>query len=278
MAFENYVNLYFDDEKIRLTVLTNMCRMLVTRGYMNIKKYSPMLVDGVPVASKRSIVEQPSVNDHIDNSLFLPYIEKYVDNNTYIIPLDSPYMDQRIGKNEKQELKADKKKEKKDGKAGKEKKEKKVDSSEGAEILEFDSMHVVIKIIPQVVKDISNSTILNEFLKTYNKNHKIVVFDGMTDKVFNSLSRKKNIEVFDRDYFMIDLMSVEFAPIGCEIVSSKRIGYILNPKISKMHENDPVARYYNGKRGEYIRIVRPSLNNSAEIAYSKIIEPKPVFK
>lgn len=37
MATENYVNLQFSEEKIRLTVLTNICRIMIRRGYMNIE-------------------------------------------------------------------------------------------------------------------------------------------------------------------------------------------------------------------------------------------------
>lgn len=231
MASENYVNLYFSEEKIRLTVLTNICRMMVTRGYMDKDKYTKNDENG---------------NNKIDNALFLPFIDTRVDNNTYIIPLDTPFRDQREGK--------------------------------GDATVEFDGSSVIIKIIPQVVKDISNSPLLNDFFKTYNKNHKIIVFDGMADKVYNVLSKKRNVEVFDRDYLMIDLMSHKCAPVSCSIVTEDDINYITNPKIAKILENDPLCRYYNGKKSSIIRVVRSSLNNSEEVVYRKVIEPKSVFK
>lgn len=245
MSSENYINLYFSDDKIRLTVLTNICRMLVKRGYMNIDKYTRTGTNK-EVNTKRIIIEQPSANDDIDNTLFMPFIETRVDTNTYIIPLDIPYRDQRESK------------------------------SEGN--IEFDGLSVIIKLVPQVVKDISNSPILNDFLKTYNKNHKIIVFDGMADKVYNTLNRKKNVEVFDRDSLMIDLMSHVSAPVDCQLVTETDLTYITNLKIAKILENDPLCRYYNGKRGTILRIIRPSLNNSVETVYRKIIEPRSVFK
>lgn len=247
MASENYVNLYFSEEKIRLTVLTNICRMMVTRGYMDANKYKKDLEKKDDKDTVRSIIEQPSANDKIDNALFLPFIETRVDNNTYVIPLDTPYRDQRDGKGESANI-------------------------------EFDGSAVIVKIIPQVVKDISNSPLLNDFFKTYNKNHKIVVFDGMADKVYNVLSKKRNVEVFDRDFLMIDLMSHRGAPVSCSLVTEQDISYITNPKIAKILENDPLCRYYNGKKGLIIRVVRSSLNNSEEIVYRKVIEPKSVFK
>jgi hypothetical protein len=245
MSVENYVNLFFDEEKIRLTVLTNICRMLTTRGYMSIDKYGQKKNE-----KDTSIVEKPSTNDHINNSLFLPFIGKRSDNGTYTIPLDTVYRDQR-----------------EDGKG--------VVSGASAN---FDGKSVVVKLIPQVVKDTNNSPIVNDFLKTYANNHKIIVFDGMADKVYITLSRKKNTEVFERDFFMIDLMSHYCAPVSCSVVSDAEMGYIINPKVSKIHENDPLVRYYNGKRGQVMHILRTSLNNSVEPAFRKIIEPKPLFR
>lgn len=271
MSSENYENLYFSEETIRLTVLTNICRMMVMRGYMDINKYKKPsedpdnsdLVDAVTVSdsenpdnsdsensdnseSVNAVIIRSPISNKIDNSLFLPFIEARVDNNTYVFPMDKPYRDQREGK---------------------------ADAN-----ADFDGTSVIVKIIPQVVKDITNSPLLNDFFKTYPNNHKIVVFDGLADKVYSLLNKKRNIEVFDRDYLMIDLMAHTGAPVWCELVTEKDIAYITNPKIAKIHENDPLCRYYNGKKGMIMRIISPSLNNSEEIRYRKIIEPKPVFK
>jgi hypothetical protein len=71
MATETYENLQFNDEKIRLTMLTNVCRMFVTRGYMDQRKYGSF--DKERKVGKIS-VEQASETDHINNSLFLPFI------------------------------------------------------------------------------------------------------------------------------------------------------------------------------------------------------------
>lgn len=235
MSIETSINQRFSDEKIRLTVLENICRMMITRGYMDKDKYS-----------------FPEVNNNsnpynlIDNTKFMSFIGSYVDNNTYLIPIDNHYRDER-------EV-----------------------SGDGANH-EFDGSVLVVRLIPQIVKDITNSPILNDFFKTYTNHHKIVVFDGISDKVYNSFRKKKNSEVFDRDFLMIDLMSMTCAPNNCKFVSKDEISHIINPKFSKMHENDPCARYYNAKVGSILRIERPSINNSCDIGYRKIIEPKSIF-
>ena len=245
MAAENHINLVFTDERIRVTVLTNICRMLVTRGYMDADKYKP--ADDAKDAKdvKAYPVDQPSIDDPIDNQRFAPLIRARTDTGIYTIPLDRPYENER----------------------SKEDKEK-----------PFNPDKLVIKLVHQVVKDITNSQNINDFLKSYPMYHKIIVFDGMADKVYDVLRRKKNVEVFDRDFFMIDLMSHVCAPIRCELVTEEAIGYMVNPKIAKILENDPLVRYYNGKRNSILRIVRPSLTNSVEVAYRRVVEPKSVFK
>jgi len=250
MSVENYGNLYFSDEKIRITILTNICRMMVTRGYMDIKKYKSTGKS----SNTKNIAEHPS-NDHIDNDLFLPFIQTASDDNIYRIPLDTPYKDQRSKKTEIVSGKSEK----------------------NMKQPEFDGSTIIVKIEHQILKDIGSSPILDEFFKSYTKYHKIIIFGGISDKVYNVLSKKSNTEVFDKDSQMIDLMSLTFAPISCGFVQHDESLYIMNPKIEKIHENDPIVRYYNGKRGNILRIIRPSINNSAEVVYKRIIEAKSLF-
>lgn len=232
MATENYINLYFDDEKKRLTVLTNICRMLVTRGYMDKNKYSSKNSN----EKKESIVESPS-NDHLDNSLFLPFIQTRSDNNIYEITLDTPYRTSR-------------------------------DESTNSN---YDGSKIYVKLIPQIIKDVNHSQMLDDFIKSYENFHKIVVFDSIADKVYMALRKKKNLELFEMDDLMIDLMSHVCAPISCEFVNLKDINYITNPKFETIHENDPIVKYNNGHKGDIMRILRQSLNNSVDVVYKRVI-------
>src|SRR5579872_35473 len=245
MSTESFINPQFSDEKIRLTLLTNICRMMIRRGHMDPEKYKKHTEEDNKKNTNDNMmkpkVDPPSIHDPYDNDLFLPFIENRSDNNVYIIPIDNPFRDER---------------------------EAAVDGGN----LEFDGSSLIVKLIPQVVKDISNSPILNDFLKSFSNNHKIVVFDGYADKVYNIIRKKKNIEVFDRTYLMIDLMSKVDAPLGCTIIDKDDIKHIINPRYGRMHENDPTAKYYNARTGSFLRIERASINNSKDIGYSKIKE------
>jgi hypothetical protein len=240
MSSENYFNLRFDEEQIRMTVLTNIARMFVRRGHMDFNKYKAT----EKKTKTKSRVVHPE-NDIFDNDKFLPLVENKSDENIYVFPMDFPI--QESGKHNKKEKSS------------------------------FDGSKLIIKIFNLEIKDLTNNTAVNEFMKSHPNNHKLIVFDKMTDKVYRSVRREKNIEVFEQPSLMIDLMSHEIAPIECEIIERKNIDHVKNPKFGKICENDPVAMYYYAKEGSFLRSLIPSMNNSLEVHINNVIEPKPYF-
>jgi hypothetical protein len=175
----------------------------------------------------------------------LKIIPDHSDNGVYVFKLDSPYLDETI--------------------------------RDGEGHVEFDSKSFVVKIINQSVKDVANSPMLDDFLKTHAKHHKIVIFDEIADKVFMAFRKFRNTEVFSRIYMMIDMMSHRLAPLSCEFVTQTDMSFMVNTKFSWMHENDPLCRYYAGKIGQIMRIVRSSTNNVLSVSYRRIDAPKPSF-
>ena len=224
-----YESLEYDAETIRQTVLTNICRMFVRRGYMDINNYNK----GV---SKDSLAVAPS-NDEFNNDLFLPFIKERTDLNVYTIPLDKPYINQ---------------------------------SSNSS----FNGSKLIVKIVYSDLKDVNNTPILEDFYKKHENFHKLIVFNNILDK---HIYKKKNIEFFDEAFLMIDLMSHEIAPISCSIVSIDDISYIKNPINGYIYINDPITRYYNAKKTDILRIVRPSINNGLEFTYKTVTDAKSVF-
>ncbi len=147
-----------------------------------------------------------------------------------------------------------------------------------AQVADFDENILVVTIAPFGVADITNNVFFSEFMGTFAKNHKIIVFTDITDKVLSVADKKPNIEIFDKEYLMSDIMAHDSQPAHCEIVSKADLQYIINPKYAKILKNDPLARYYGAKKGDIIRIVRGSINNGIEFAYRKVVDPKPVFR
>lgn len=234
MDSQNYINQYKDKEIVRLTVLTNICRMLIRRGYLSYEKYK---MDSKSTENKIQV----SKYDTIDNNKFIKFIGRRNDANIYKIDLDNPYVNQNISENK------------------------------------FNGNSIIVKLVPQVVKDVTNSPLINEFLKTYKSYHKIVVFESISERVYTYINNIPNSEVFNEARLMIDLMSHICAPIECSIIKDKDISHFVNPKLCKILENDPLARYYNAKKGDILRILRASLSNSTEIGLRRVVDAKPVF-
>jgi DNA-directed RNA polymerase subunit H (RpoH/RPB5) len=234
MESHNYINQYKDKETIRLTVLTNICRMLIRRGNLSSEKY---MMDNKSTENKIYV----SKYDSIDNNKFLRFIGRKDDDNIYKIPLDVPYVNQNLSESK------------------------------------FNGNIVIVKLIPLAVKDVTNSPLLNDFLKTYKTSHKIVVFESISERAYTYVNSIPNSEVFNEGRLMIDLMSHINSPIECSIIQDKDISHFINPKLCKIFENDPLARYYNAKKGNILRIIRPSLSNNIEVGLRRVVDAKPVF-
>jgi hypothetical protein len=242
MSAEYYFNLAVSDEQIRVTILTNLFRMMIRRGYIKGDAYKNEN-DNKKQTEQKTEAISVSAYDVFDNSKIMRNIPSHSDVGTYIFNLDVPYLNEKLEE----------------------------DASD------FDPTKLVVKIINQSVKDISNSPILNDFLKTHAKHHKIIVFDDISDKVFTMFRKIKNAEVFTRGYLMIDMMSHAMAPLECSFVTQKDLEFMVNTKFAWIHENDPLCRYYAGKVGNIMRIIRPSINNALSVSYRRIGAPKPVF-
>lgn len=229
MADELNINLLKSEEEIRITVLTNICRMLVRRGYLDEKKYES--------TSKTKEDKKYTPDDKIDNELFLDFFKNKKDDNTYIIPLDNEYTDKRLNNK-----------------------------------TDFDGTKIIVRIIAQKINDTKSSPLLNEFIKAYSKNHKIVVSD-MSEKAYIGLSKTPNLELFKEPDLMIDLMSMVGAPLKISIVDESRLDHIQNAKIPYIYSNDPFARYLNAKRDEIICAILANKSNPV-LEFRRVKEPK----
>lgn len=226
----NTISLLKDDETIRITILTNIFRMICRRGYVEMEKY---MIDGDPL------------ND-FDNRLIEPKFAEKNETQTYIIQMDVPFVNESNKKDE------------------------------------FDGKQLVVKFIPQIVADIQNNVSYLDFMKQYNRFHKLLIFNEAQDKVFTLAEKKHNLEIFDKNSLMIDLMSYGCAPLRCNLIKYDKIGeelaHIGNAKVARILRNDPMAKYYGAKKGDVLRIIRRSINNGHEVAYRRVVDSKQVFR
>lgn len=148
----------------------------------------------------------------------------------------------------------------------------KPDSDNKEYIKKFDGTQIIIKIIHQKVQGISKMPVIKDFLIQYQNNHKIFIFDGISDKAKSNLTDNLNVEVFNESFFMLNLVehvdSPEFKLLTEEEEKEVMDSYILKKKeIKKILTTDPVVHYFNIKRGNIIKIIRPSEQSGKSVDY-----------
>jgi DNA-directed RNA polymerase subunit H (RpoH/RPB5) len=136
----------------------------------------------------------------------------------------------------------------------------------------FDGKLVKIKIIHQKILGIAKSPLIKEFLDANTLNHKIFIFDGISDKAKSTLTNISNTEVFIESFLMINILEHVDSP-KYEILSDEEGKEVLDTYILKKKElpkiltTDPVVTYFNLKRGTIIRVIRYSEQSGRSIIY-----------
>jgi DNA-directed RNA polymerase subunit H (RpoH/RPB5) len=236
MSSEGFISNRKDEETMRLEILTNICRMMVSRGRIDIAKYC---------YDKYTDEDFSDINNRItsmiDDSKFIKMFKDRSDKNVYFININLPFEDER-------------------------------DNNDN-----FDGSKIVVSMIPHKITDIKNSDMINDVFKSYPQHHKMFVIDTIVDRAANALSRENNVEVFLKDHVTADLMSHRMAPHRCELDKGSVNLYNVKPNISRIVENDPLAKYYNAKVGDTLDIIRNTVTNGFERGRRKVVEPRPVF-
>lgn len=140
---------------------------------------------------------------------------------------------------------------------------------------DFDNKAIYVKLVAQKINSITSSPIVTDFLKTHINNYKILVFDSISDKAKNSFYNYKNAEIFEEEFFMIDLLSHDCSPdyeilTDDQVKTLKNTYNIDNRKMKKMLTTDPASKYLNLHRGQVVRIIRTSEQSIQSVDYRRI--------
>ncbi len=148
----------------------------------------------------------------------------------------------------------------------------KADGEDKEYIKKFVGSFIMVKIIHQKIQGIAKMPNIKDFIAQYPNNHKIFIFDGISDKAKANLTDMPNIEVFNESFLMINLVDHIDSP-KYEVLSKEEGKEVLDSYILKKNEmmriltTDPVVSYFNLKRGDIIRIIRCSEQSGKNIAY-----------
>jgi DNA-directed RNA polymerases I, II, and III subunit RPABC1 len=124
---------------------------------------------------------------------------------------------------------------------------------------------------------------LNEFINKYQNFHKIIVVDSITDKIRQSMTSGKLIEIFSEYELMMNLSDHVCCPKyqvlkntvdvdnDEEVTSFLKSYNVKRNELQKQLDTDTATRYLFLRRGQVVRVVRNSATTAESVTYRIII-------
>lgn len=119
-----------------------------------------------------------------------------------------------------------------------------------------------------------NTNLVNEKIRPEENKHKILIID---DIVANNIKKaNRYTEIFKTSELMLNLVDFKYCP-KVKLVSKEEGEKVLRDYNVSKHQlpqfdiNDPLVRYYNGRKGDIFKIYRHSLISGVSIAYRIVI-------
>lgn len=132
-----------------------------------------------------------------------------------------------------------------------------------------------VKIFKNIVTTIKSVPEIQEFLNKYNEDYKIVLIESVNNKAYHQFMEFDNIEVFRKSDLMINVMDHDLQPISVKILTDDekqvyRKAYgIPDDQHSIMKTTDRLARHFNMKDGDIVRLVTASNGYNVKYRYVK---------
>jgi DNA-directed RNA polymerase subunit H (RpoH/RPB5) len=133
-----------------------------------------------------------------------------------------------------------------------------------------------IKIIPYKITSIGKMYGITDFLNMDRDVPKMLIVASVNKKVQTSIKNYKNVEIFEEEFLMINLMEHVAVPPHIKLSEEDKqkvlTEYIVKKKdMPKIRIDDPVSIYFNAKLGDMFRIVRPSYRTGITHAYRLVV-------
>lgn len=142
---------------------------------------------------------------------------------------------------------------------------------------DFEETEYVIKFFLQKISAISKTTGIMEFLNAYKNNPKILIVNNINPKAQKRLTADFfHVEVFKDIELLINLIDHELVPKHFILTEDEKKEFLKSynckkKNLMRMNLSDPVARYYDMKVGDIVRIVRASENSGYSVNYRIVI-------
>jgi DNA-directed RNA polymerase subunit H (RpoH/RPB5) len=136
-----------------------------------------------------------------------------------------------------------------------------------------------LKIIPYKFNTIKKSEDIEEFLEKYINEKKILVVPIGSTKVEKQLLDYNNTEVFNEVDLLVNIVDNNLVPKHIILSDDEANNILKEYKINKENlprilSGDRIAKYYNVKPGQIVKIIRPSITAGNEIVYRICVNGK----
>lgn len=145
---------------------------------------------------------------------------------------------------------------------------------------EIPNKRVYIKIFDYKISSINKTSPIGEFISKYDKEYKFIVVQDINARSEDIVETyNTQVEIFKFNKLQLDITEHDLVPRhivltkveGEEVLESYRAKKRDMPLI---RSNDPVAKYYNMKPNEIVKIIRPSPVTGEAISYRLVIKSK----
>lgn len=132
-----------------------------------------------------------------------------------------------------------------------------------------------VKIVFQRITSTGKQSIISDFFKDYAQYKKIIVAEGFNNKIADYMTRHRT-QIFKESALLSNLIDYRDQP-KFELLTPTEMGQFKQEYNStyyttkKMLKTDAIAKYYALRRGEIIRIIRPSPTSGEAIDYRVVL-------
>ena len=128
-----------------------------------------------------------------------------------------------------------------------------------------------VKIVFQKITTTGKQSPITDFINDYPKHNKIIIANEYNNKIADYVN-KQSIQIFRESALLSDLISHCYQPkfevlSPSEIEITKKEYNFDDSTIKKILKSDPVTKYYGLKKGNMLRITRPSPLSGFSIDY-----------
>lgn len=133
------------------------------------------------------------------------------------------------------------------------------------------NMMYAIKIVFEIIKSTGKQSSISDFFKEYAQYKKIIIAQDFNNKIEDYMTKQRT-QIFKESMFLSNIIDYVDNPkfellSPTEMQQFKQEYNATDYTTSKMLKTDPIAKYYDLRKRDIVRIIRPSQTSGESVAY-----------